>query len=94
LLYDRDRSKRFAARLAQSQAEVKVAELSSKAKTDFLSRMSHDIRTPLNAIIGLTDLAEDDVNDPVKMKDNLQKIHGSGIILLVFIKRCAGCESY
>ena len=82
LLYDRDRSKRFAARLAQSQAEVKVAELSSKAKTDFLSRMSHDIRTPLNAIIGLTDLAEDDVNDPVKMKDNLQKIHGSGIILL------------
>ncbi len=85
LLYDRKRSKRFSMQLARSEAEVKIAELSNKAKTDFLSRMSHDIRTPLNAIIGLTDLAEDDIKDPLKTKDNLHKIHDSGIVLLALL---------
>ena len=82
LLYDRKRNERFNAQLAQTQAEVKAAELANKAKTDFLSRMSHDIRTPLNAIIGLTDLSMDELNNTERMADNLQKIHSSGIILL------------
>jgi signal transduction histidine kinase len=82
LLYDRKRNRLFNERLAASKAEAQAAELSSQAKTEFLSRMSHDIRTPLNAIIGLTDLAKDDLQDPPKMSDNLEKIHDSGLLLL------------
>jgi signal transduction histidine kinase/BarA-like signal transduction histidine kinase len=82
LLYDRRRNRLFNERLTQTQAEAKAAELANKAKTDFLSRMSHDIRTPLNAIIGLTNLAQDDLQDPDRMADNLRKIHSSGVILL------------
>lgn len=82
LLYDRRRNRLFNEQLTQTQAEAKAAELANKAKTDFLSRMSHDIRTPLNAIIGLTSLAQDDLQDPDRMADNLRKIHSSGVILL------------
>ena len=82
LLYDRKRNRLFNERLAVSKAEAQAAELSNAAKTEFLSRMSHDIRTPLNAIIGLTDLAKDDLQNPPKMADNLEKIHDSGLLLL------------
>ena len=82
LMNDRKRNQHFNERLTSQKAEIKAAELANIAKTDFLSRMSHDIRTPLNAIIGLADLAKDDVNNPEKMQDNLRKIHNSGEILL------------
>ena len=82
LLYDRRKNRLFNERLSQTKAEAKAAELANKAKTDFLSRMSHDIRTPLNAIIGLTDLAGDDLENPPRMADNLRKIHSSSLILL------------
>jgi signal transduction histidine kinase len=82
LLYDRKRNRLFNERLAASKAKTQAAELSSQAKTEFLSHMSHDIRTPLNAIIGLTDLAKDDLQNPPKMADNLEKIHDSGLLLL------------
>ncbi len=61
------------------------AEAASKAKSDFLSRMSHDIRTPMNAIVGMTELAQLHVNDSEKIKDYLSKIAGSGTHLLGLI---------
>jgi signal transduction histidine kinase/CheY-like chemotaxis protein len=82
LMNDRQRDRAFNEKLTAQKAEVKAAELANQAKTDFLSRMSHDIRTPLNAIIGLTSLAKDDIHDPLRMQDDLDKIHTSGAILL------------
>ncbi|MCR5661798.1 MAG: amino acid permease [bacterium] len=57
----------------------------SKAKSDFLSNMSHDIRTPMNAIIGFTDLALLDVKDAGKTEDYLHKIKSSSDHLLALI---------
>ena len=57
----------------------------SKAKSDFLSNMSHDIRTPMNAIIGFTDLALLDVKDTYKTEDYLHKIKSSSDHLLALI---------
>lgn len=64
---------------------LEKAERASQAKSDFLSRMSHDIRTPMNAIIGMTELAELHIGDEEKMKDYLAKIAGSGAHLLSLI---------
>lgn len=47
------------------------------AKTDFLSRMSHDIRTPMNAIIGMTNLAKKSANVSEETLDYLEKINSS-----------------
>ncbi len=49
------------------QAAATEAAAANKAKTDFLSTMSHDIRTPMNAIIGLTAIAEKNLDDPVSV---------------------------
>lgn len=61
------------------------AEESSKAKSIFLSNMSHDIRTPMNAIIGFTNLALKNVDDVEKTRDYLAKILASGNHLLALI---------
>ena len=63
------------------QIAMETAERASRAKTDFLSRMSHDIRTPLNGIIGMTHLANRLPNQP-QMKDYLGKIDQSSRFLL------------
>lgn len=60
------------------------AEAATQAKTEFLSRMSHDIRTPLNAIIGLTHLAEDE-QDMHVVKEYIYNIESSGEFLLGLI---------
>ena len=61
------------------------AEAANKAKTDFLSTMSHDIRTPMNAIIGLTTIAEKKIDDREAVADNLRKISLAGSHLLTLI---------
>jgi len=61
------------------------AERSNNAKTIFLNSMSHDIRTPMNAIIGFSTLMEKDLNNPEKLKDYLKKIKSSGDFLLSLI---------
>lgn len=61
---------------------LKHANNASNAKTEFLSRMSHDIRTPLNAIIGMTTLAEIQLDNTKKVKECLEKIDISGKFLL------------
>lgn len=61
------------------------AEEASKAKSDFLSRMSHDIRTPMNAIIGMTTLGLLKLDDPADIKNCLSKIDTSSRYLLSLI---------
>ena len=61
------------------------AERASKAKTDFLSNMSHDIRTPMNAIIGITTLMKNELHEPEKLAEHLGKLETSGQLLLGII---------
>ncbi|MGN0650312.1 MAG: response regulator [Oscillospiraceae bacterium] len=56
------------------QAAYDAAEAANKAKTEFLSNMSHDIRTPMNGIIGMTAIAATHLDDKERVKDSLQKI--------------------
>ena len=75
--------------LAKAQQQTKdallVAKNASKAKTEFLSNMSHDIRTPMNAIVGLTKLMEHDVDNPAQMKIYFSKLESSSQHLLSLI---------
>ena len=64
---------------------AREAEHANKAKTDFLSTMSHDIRTPMNAIIGLTTLAEKDLGDVESTKESLRRISLASNHLLTLI---------
>ncbi len=73
-----------AARRAAEQAR-KEAEQANAAKQEFLSSMSHDIRTPMNAIIGMTALALDNADDPKRVRDHLGKIALSSKHLLGLI---------
>ena len=74
-------------RRAQNAAAeaLQSAERASKAKTDFLSNMSHDIRTPMNAIIGITTLMKNELHEPEKLAEHLSKLESSGQLLLGII---------
>ncbi len=61
------------------------AERANDAKSDFLSRMSHDIRTPMNAIIGMTTIAMAQIDDKEKVKECLTKIGMSSKFLLSLV---------
>ena len=67
------------------KAALEIAEKASKAKTDFLSNMSHDIRTPMNAIIGITTLMKNELHQPEKLAEHLDKLETSGQLLLGII---------
>ena len=67
------------------KAALEIAEKASKAKTDFLSNMSHDIRTPMNAIIGITTLMKNELHQPEKLAEHLGKLETSGQLLLGII---------
>lgn len=69
----------------QMEEALKMAEQANRAKSDFLSRMSHDIRTPMNAIVGMTEIAGAHADNPVKVKDCLKKIALSSQHLLGLI---------
>ena len=69
----------------QLRITAKEAESASKAKTDFLSTMSHDIRTPMNAIIGLTTISEKNLDDKKIVSENLRKISLASNHLLTLI---------
>jgi len=76
---------------AQAQAQTalqdayEAANRANHAKSDFLARMSHDIRTPMNAIIGMTAIAASHLDDRERVKNCLQKITASGKHLLTLI---------
>ena len=82
LLFDILYMQRINERMQEIAAEANAA---NKAKTDFLSTMSHDIRTPMNAIIGLTTIAEKNIDDRASILDNLRKISMAGNHLLTLI---------
>lgn len=64
---------------------ARAAEKANQAKTEFLSQMSHDIRTPLNAIIGFSTIMLGDSGDPAQVEDYTKKILSSGKQLLLLI---------
>lgn len=67
------------------ESSLQASRQSEESKQSFFSRMSHDMRTPLNAIIGLSELATVTVDDPVKTTDYLKKIDHSSRQLLELI---------
>jgi len=72
------------ARLAAEEARLE-AEKASRSKGEFLSNMSHDIRTPMNAIVGMTAIATAHIDDPQQVKNCLKKITMSSRHLLGLI---------
>lgn len=80
ITYENDKKQRVCLEEA-----LNVAQHANKAKTDFLSNMSHDIRTPMNAIIGMTKLALADVTDTAQIRDSLETINESSAHLLQII---------
>jgi signal transduction histidine kinase len=82
-LIQEEKTKEIQSRIALEEA-LKEAKSASQAKTDFLSRMSHDIRTPLNGIMGMTYLASQE-NNPLRTQDCLKKIDTSSHFLLGLI---------
>ena len=73
-------------KLNQALSEaVRAAETANRAKSTFLSNMSHDIRTPMNAIIGFTTLAVSNIDDQKRVRDYLGKILASSNHLLSLI---------
>lgn len=64
---------------------AEIAEAANMAKTQFLSAMSHDIRTPMNAVLGMTEIAKHHIDDPKYVKACLDKISVSGNHLLTLI---------
>ena len=81
----RQMQKQLEEQAEQLRVALKAAEKANRAKSDFLSRMSHDIRTPLNAVLGMKDIADAHLDDPVRVKDCLKKIGLSGQHLLDLI---------
>ena len=79
-----DRTSDWKMNHALSEA-VRAAETANRAKSTFLSNMSHDIRTPMNAIIGFTTLAISNIDDQKKVRDYLGKILSSSNHLLSLI---------
>ncbi len=73
-----ERVQKDAEQKALLQNALTLAENASKAKSDFLSRMSHDIRTPMNAVIGFATIATAHLDEKERVKDCLKKILSSG----------------
>lgn len=69
----------------QLRQALDMAQSANRAKTTFLNNMSHDIRTPMNAIIGFTGMAAKYVDDPVKTQEYLEKISNASAHLLSLI---------
>ena len=67
------------------EESMEKIEAANAAKTNFLFNMSHDIRTPMNAIIGFTDILERHQDDPVKRQDSIDKIRNASDTLLDLI---------
>ena len=80
---EREEERRFhSQQLAQA---LQAAQIASESKTTFLSNMSHDIRTPMNAVLGFTTLLSRDADNPAKVREYTKKITSSGQHLLSLI---------
>ncbi len=67
------------------EESAKMAEMANKAKSTFLFNMFHDLRTPMNAILGYSDLARNHLHEPEKLETYMKNIHISGENLLSII---------
>ena len=80
---------RRAARLARENEALRKAlagaEESNQAKSRFLSNMSHDIRTPMNAIMGMTSIAQSHIDEKARVKDCLEKIRTASVHLMSLV---------
>ena len=70
---------------AETEKALRKAEEASVAKTEFLSNMSHDIRTPINGIMGMLDIAEDNFDNKARVRDCMTKMRGAASHLLSLI---------
>ena len=83
---DMTRSKKTELQARQSlRLAYEAASQANQAKSRFLANMSHDIRTPMNAIMGMTTIAKSNLNDPKRMAECLDTIARSGKLLLGLI---------
>ena len=85
LVYSIMHNRRNKERLAESERLADAMGSASRAKSEFLSNMSHDIRTPINGIMGMTSIALDCADDPDKVRSCLGKISGASHHLLSLI---------
>ncbi len=81
----REREKEREIHNKQLAEALQAAQIASNSKTMFLSNMSHDIRTPMNAVIGFTTLLAKDAENPEKVREYTKKIMASGQHLLSLI---------
>lgn len=84
-VHQQQMQKKLEEQTRQLAQALQQAEEAGRAKSDFFSRMSHDIRTPLNAILGMRDIAMAHLDDCDKVRDCLKKIGLSGQHLLGLI---------
>ena len=86
MLYDiTDLTRREERHVSRLRRALAGAEAADRAKSEFLSRMSHDMRTPMNAIIGFAKLMLRNAEDPATVRDEAEKILSSGNLLLSLI---------
>lgn len=83
--YKQKKNKELDRKNKELKIALQAADKANIAKSRFLAQMSHEIRTPMNAIIGLSVIAEKNVENPLKVKDCIQKINRSSHILLAII---------
>lgn len=79
---EKKQTQRIEKAVIEAEQEKHNAERANVAKTNFLANMSHDIRTPMNAIVGMTDIAKYNIDDKEKVQDCLDKITASSTQLL------------
>lgn len=73
------------AKIIETNYNKEKHDMASRAKSDFLSRMSHEMRTPMNAIMGMTTIAQAQKDDPKRVEESLDKIRQSSQYLLNLI---------
>lgn len=81
-------------RAAAMSSELEKAEAAGRAKSEFLSRISHELRTPMNAVVGLADLAVMQSELPEPAKETLSKLRSASRYLLSLINDIPGHQPY
>ena len=71
---------------AETEKALRKAEEASVAKTEFLSNMSHDIRTPINGIMGMLDIAEDNFDNKARVRDCMTTLLYKEFKVLLYLK--------
>ena len=82
---NRETNEKLEAAKQSAERAMRQAEQANQSKTNFLANMSHDIRTPMNAIVGIAGLMEYHLNDPKTLGNYIQKLKSSSQYLLNLI---------